>query len=324
MKKNKTAFITGISGQDGSYLAEYLLELGYDVHGSVRRNSVAESQTHRINGIINDIHTYYADVLDEGRIRELFEIIKPDEIYNLAAQSHVRVSFDIPAYTLDVNAKGALNVFNAAKDVCPEAKVYQASSSEMFGNSVDPDGYQRETTQMVPVSPYGSAKLCAFNLSSYFKNSYNMHICNGILFNHESPRRGSNFVTNKVVKSAVEISKGFRDSLNLGNISAKRDWGHSKDYVKAMYLMLNDDTPDNYVVSTGEAHSVEDLVNYVFDVLNLNYKDYVKIDESLKRPNELHSLKGDSSKIRGKLGWEPSYTFESMLNEMIEFWDRHI
>tara|TARA_R100001509_G_C4864059_1_gene214442 strand:- start:721 stop:1533 length:813 start_codon:yes stop_codon:yes gene_type:complete len=242
---------------------------------------------------------------------------KPDEVYNLAAQSHVRVSFDVPIETSTVTGLGALNLLEACKLICPETKIYQASSSEMFGNCIDEDGFQRETTRMLPVSPYGCAKLFAFNACRNYRNAYDMFICNGILFNHESPRRGSNFVTNKIVKGAVAIAMGEATDLKLGNLDARRDWGHAKDYVRAMWMMLQADKPKDYVCSTGVSHSVRDVCEYVFDKLGMDYRDYVVIGQKYLRPEELHDLKGDSTLLREELGWEPEYTFESMFDEMI-------
>lgn len=317
----KKAFITGINGQDGSYLAEYLLESGYEVHGIIRRNSNVESQQSRFSDEIrNKVSIHYGDLLDQGGLEKLLDDIQPDEIYNLAAQSHVRISFDIPQFTVQTNALGVLNLLEAYRRACPTAKFYQASSSEMFGNSVDSDGYQRETTPMHPVSPYGCSKLFAYSIVRNYRNAYNLHACNGILFNHESPRRGSNFVTNKVVKTAVEIKLGMTDKLVLGNMDSFRDWGHSKDYVRAMHLILNHDTPDDFVVSTMTTHSVRQMVEYVFNKLGLDYKKYVFQDEKFMRAEELKYLKGDSTKIRTILNWEPKYTFETLLDDMIDSW----
>ena len=321
MSKVKKAFITGINGQDGSYLAEHLLELGYEVHGIIRRNSSVESQQNRFSDDIrNSINIYYGDLLDPAGIEKLFDKIKPDEIYNLAAQSHVRVSFDIPQFTVQTNALGVLNVLEAYRRSCPEAKFYQASSSEMFGNSVDLDGFQRETTPMHPVSPYGCSKLFGYSIARNYRNSYNLHISNGILFNHESPRRGSNFVSNKIIKTAVRIKLGLDDKLELGNMDSYRDWGHSKDYVRAMHLILNHEKPDDFVVSTMKTHSVRDMVTYVFNKLNLDVETHVVQNPKFLRPEELQYLKGDSTKIRNTLNWTPIYTFENMLDEMIEYW----
>tara|TARA_R110002020_G_scaffold2117_3_gene9642 strand:+ start:14508 stop:15482 length:975 start_codon:yes stop_codon:yes gene_type:complete len=316
----KKAFITGINGQDGSYLAEYLLELGYEVHGTVRRNSTPENQDTRIEGIHNQINTYYADLLDQGSIERLLESIKPDEIYNIAAQSHVRISFDIPQFTVQTNALGVLNILEAYRRACPKAKFYQASSSEMFGLSVEDDNFQRETTIMNPVSPYGCSKVFGYNIVRNYRRAYKLHATNGILFNHESPRRGSNFVTNKVVKAAVRIKLGLQDKLELGNMDSYRDWGHSYDYVRAMYLMLQHDEPGDWVVSTMKTHSVREMCDLVFNYLGLNYKDYVTQNPKFLRPEELPYLKGDSTKIREELGWEPKYTFKEMMEEMTDYW----
>jgi GDPmannose 4,6-dehydratase len=317
----KKAFITGIGGQDGSYLAEYLLDLGYEVHGIIRRNSTPEHQQSRLDDIrINpNLHISYGDLLDISGLERLLSEIKPDEIYNLAAQSHVRISFEIPQFTTQVNALGVINVLEAMKNNCPNAKFYQASSSEMFGSAVDEDGFQRETTKMNPVSPYGCAKVFGYNIVRNYRNAYKLHLSNGILFNHESPRRGSNFVTNKVVKAAVRISLGLQDKLELGNLDAYRDWGHSKDYIKAMHLILQQSEPGDWVVATGETRSVRDMCEYVFKKLNLNYEDYITQNQKFLRPEELKYLKGDSTRMR-ELGWKPEYTFESMMDEMVEFW----
>ena len=316
----KKAFITGIGGQDGSYLAEYLVEQGYEVHGIIRRNSTPEHQQSRIESLRDKINVYYGDLLDQSSIEHLLDKIQPDEIYNIAAQSHVRISYDIPQFTAQTNAVGVLNVLEAYRRSCPNAKFYQASSSEMFGSSVDEDGYQRETTPMNPVSPYGCTKVFGYNIVRNYRNAYKLHASNGILFNHESPRRGSIFVTNKVVKSAVEIKLGILDKLELGNMDAYRDWGHSYDYVRAMYLIVQQDKPGDWVVSTGETRSVRDMCEYVFSNLGLDYKQYVVQNEKFLRPEELPYLKGDSTKIRTELGWTPTYTFESMMDEMIEYW----
>jgi len=316
----KKAFITGIAGQDGSYLAEYLLELGYEVHGIVRRNSTPEHQESRINHIENKVHTYYGDLLDQCGLERLLKEIQPDEVYNIAAQSHVRISYDIPQFTVQTNALGVINVLEAVRNNCPNARFYQASSSEMFGLSVEEDGSQRETTPMNPVSPYGCTKVFGYNITRNYRRAYKMHASNGILFNHESPRRGSNFVTNKVVKAAVRIKLGLQDKLELGNMDSYRDWGHSKDYVKAMHLIIQQDEPGDYVVATGVTHSVREMCDYVFSKLGLDYKDYVYQNPKFLRPEELPYLKGDSTKIREELGWEPEYTFETLMDDMINHW----
>ena len=319
----KKALITGINGQDGSYLAELLLEKGYEVHGILKRNSVAENQTARIEHIFDRVQLEYADMIDMASIISVLQKVMPDEIYNLAAQSHVRISFDQPIYTGQVVGMGVLNLLESVRLICPEAKIYQASSSEMFGNSMDEDGFQRETTPMHPASPYGCAKVFAYNLMRNYRAGYDMFAANGILFNHESPRRGTNFVTNKVVKEAVKINFGLSDQLLLGNLNATRDWGHAKDYVRAMHMILQHDEPDDFVCATGISNSVGDLVDYVFNALDLDPKEYVDVDERFWRPDELEHLKGDPSKAKKVLGLELEYTFESMLDEMLDYWVKY-
>jgi GDPmannose 4,6-dehydratase len=316
----KKALITGINGQDGSYLAEFLLDKGYEVHGTLKRNSVAENQTARLDGIFDKIILHYADMTDLSSLISVLQKVMPDEIYNLAAQSHVRISFDQPIYTSNVTGLGSLNLLEAVRMIKPDSKVYQASSSEMFGNSIDEDGFQRETTPMNPVSPYGCAKVFSYNICRNYRNSYNLFVSNGILFNHESPRRGTNFVTNKVAKEAVKIKLGLSNVLKLGNLDATRDWGHAKDYVEAMWMILQLDSPNDYVCATGISHTVRDLCEYTFNKLGLDYRDYVKQDEKFLRPEELNDLKGDSTKLRTQTGWSPKYTFETMMDEMIDYW----
>tara|TARA_Y100000389_G_scaffold195204_1_gene226279 strand:- start:119 stop:1111 length:993 start_codon:yes stop_codon:yes gene_type:complete len=318
----KKAFITGINGQDGSYLSEYLLDLGYEVHGIVRRNSTSENQSARLKTAYESgqLTTHYGDLSDQGSLERLLEEIQPDEIYNIAAQSHVRVSFDVPQYTVQTNALGVLNILEAYRRTCPTAKFYQASSSEMFGLTVEDDGFQRETSVMNPVSPYGCSKVFGYNIVRHYRRAHNLHAVNGILFNHESPRRGSNFVTNKVVKAACSIKLGLQDKLELGNMDSYRDWGHSKDYVRAMHGILNHDEADDFVVSTMETHSVREMCELVFKYLDLDYKDYIVQNPKFMRPEELPYLKGDSTKIRETLKWKPEYTFESMMHEMCDHW----
>jgi GDPmannose 4,6-dehydratase len=316
----KRALITGITGQDGSYLSEYLLELGYEVHGIVRRHSTAENQSSRLHHINDQITRHYGDLTDEYSLMTVVRQVKPDEIYNLAAMSHVRISFDMPSFTIKTNSLGVLGMLECFKQECPEGKFYQASSSEMFGNSIDSDLHQRLTTAMTPVSPYGVSKVMGFNLTRHYRDAYKLYAVNGILFNHESPRRGINFVTNKVVKSAVDIKKGRLDKLELGNLDSYRDWGHSKDYVRAMHMMVNHTEARDWIVATGQTHSVRDLCKYVFSSLGMNYEDYVVQNEKFMRPEELKYLCGDSSDIKTVLGWKPVYTFETMLDEMIEYW----
>ena len=320
-QENKKALITGINGQDGSYLAEFLLDKGYEVHGTLKRNSISENQTARLtDDIYARVKLHYADVTDLSSLIRVVQEIMPDEIYNLAAQSHVRISFDQPVYTAHATGLSTLNLLEAVRMIKPNTKVYQASSSEMFGNSIDKDGYQRETTQMNPVSPYGCAKVFSYNISRNYRNSYNMYVSNGILFNHESPRRGTNFVTNKVCKEAVKIKLGLSNELRLGNLGATRDWGHAKDYVRAMWEILQLDEPGDFVCATGVSHSVRDLCEYTFSKLGLNWQDWVKTDEKFLRPEELHDLKGDPSKLVRATGWSHDYTFETMLDEMIQYW----
>lgn len=321
----KRALITGINGQDGSYLAEFLLVKGYEVYGTIKRNSVSENQTSRLDAIYEKIkkNLIYADLLDVPSLLHALKISDPSEVYNLAAQSHVRVSFDQPVYTANVTGLGTLNMLESIRIHNPNIKMYQASSSEMFGNSIDADGYQRESTPMNPVSPYGCAKVFSYNICRNYRNSYQMFVSNGILFNHESPRRGTNFVTNKVVKAAVEIKLGLTKELALGNLNASRDWGHAKDYVKAMWLMLQQNEPGDYVCATGISHTVEDLVKYTFGKLKLEWSDYIKQDPKFLRPEELEHLKGDPTRLKKTTGWEPIYTFETMIDEMIDYWMKH-
>lgn len=318
----KTALITGINGQDGSYLTEFLLEKGYRVWGILRRNSVAENQTYRLDTIYGhpNLRLEYGDLTDFASLVRILQLAKPIEVYNLAAQSHVRISFDQPIYTTQVTGAGTLNLLEAIRLVCPTARVYQASSSEMFGNSIDDDGFQRESTPLNPVSPYACAKVFSYNICRNYRNAYNMFIANGILFNHESPRRGANFVTNKVAKEAVKIKLGLSDALYLGNMNATRDWGHAKDYVRAMWMILQHSTADDFVCATGISHSVKDWVNYVFDYLKLDSQQYVRVDKRYFRPEELKDLRGDASKAKKVLGWKPEITFQEMMKEMVDYW----
>ena len=316
----KTALITGINGQDGSYLSELLLEKGYKVVGILKRNSVAETQTTRIEHIRDQLTLEYADMTDIHSLVRVLQKYQPDEVYNLAAQSHVGISFDQPVYTANATGISVLNLLEAVRLVSPKSKVYQASSSEMFGNNSNEEGYQTMDTRLDPVSPYGCAKVYGYNICNNYKNSYKMFICNGILFNHESPRRGTNFVTNKVAKEAVRIKKGLTNKLELGNLNASRDWGHAKDYVKVMWLMLQQDEPDNYICATGVSHTIKDLCETVFSYLDMDWKDYVVTNKRYLRPEELEHLKGDPSKSVEKLGWELEYDFEMMMKEMVDYW----
>ena len=324
---SKIALVTGASGQDGSYLIEFLLEKGYKVIGLLRRQSVAENQTSRLNlqqalgGKLDDIEFIYADLLDESSIFRIIQKYAPDEIYNLAAMSHVRISYDIPAFTIKTNSLGVLNILEAVRNFSPGSKFYQASSSEMFGNQIDNDGVQRIDTPMHPVSPYGCSKLLAYRLTVHYRHAYQLHLTSGILFNHESPRRGSNFVTNKVVKGAVMIKKGKTKSLEMGNMDASRDWGHSYDYVRAMHLIMQHETPRDWVVATGETRTVRELCSYVFEKLGMDYREYIEINSKFLRKEELNILRGDSTEIKEKLGWSPTYTFETMMDEMLDYWE---
>jgi len=315
---SKKALIIGIAGQDGSYLAEHLLDRGYEVHGTVRRNSTPEHQESRIHHLGLQVETHYGDLTDQHSLESVIRRCRPDEVYNLGAQSHVRISFELPQFTSQVNSLGVLNLLTAVRLAAPDAKLYQASSSEMFGDSVDSDLFQRETTPMTPVSPYGCAKLYGYHIVRNYRKSYGMFAANGILFNHESPRRGANFVTSKVVRAACEIKLGQRQRLELGNMDSSRDWGHSRDYVRAMVLILNHKEPDDFVVATGQTHTVRELVSGVFERLDLNYLDYTVQNPKYLRPEELPYLKGDASKVKAVLGWKPEVSFEQLIDEMVD------
>lgn len=319
MKKTKS-IVLGCSGQDGSYLCEYLLNKGHEVYGIVRRNSVAENQQYRLEHIKDKITIFYGDLTDQGSIEKVFREVMPDEIYNTAAQSHVMISFTIPQYTASVNALGVLNLLEAYRTICPDARFIQCSSSEQFGLSIDADGFQRETTIMNPTSPYGISKVFAYNMVRHYRRAYKLNACNSICFNHESPRRGSNFVTSKVVKSACMIKLGLLDKLELGNMDSYRDWGHSKDYVRGIFNIIHHDTPDDFVISTMETRSVREMCDVVFNYLGMDYKDYVVQNPKYIRPEELPYLRGDSTKARTVLGWKPTYTFEELMHEMTDHW----
>ena len=299
-------------------MAEYLLGLGYEVFGLIRRNSITEHQQNRLEPIAKHIHVEYGDLLDMSSIVRVMDVAQPDEVYNLAAQSHVRISFDVPQLTIQTNALGAFNLLEHTRTRFPGAKFYQASSSEMFGNSCDPDRMQRETTPMTPASPYGCSKLFAYSAVRNYRKAYGMFAANGILFNHESPRRAANFVTNKVVRNAVLIKRGKAAKLELGNLDSKRDWGHSKDYVRAMHMILQHSVPDDFVVSTGVAHSIRELCEIVFHKLDMDYRDYVVQNQKFMRPEELAYLCGDCTKVKSVLKWKPEYTFDQLLDEMLQ------
>jgi GDPmannose 4,6-dehydratase len=305
------ALITGITGQDGSYLAELLLEKGYEVHGIIRRSS--SFNTGRIDYIFNDLHLHYGDLTDYNSLLSALYKAKPDEVYNLGAQSHVRTSFDVPIYTSQATGLGTLNMLEATLTY-GDAKFYQASSSELFGSAPAP---QSETTPFHPRSPYGIAKQFAYWSTVNYREAYNMFACNGILFNHESPRRGDTFVTQKIVKAAVRIYRGQQKELVLGNLDAKRDWGFAGDYVKAMWLMLQQEKSDDYVIATGETHSVREFLDTAFKCVNLDWHDYVKIDLKYYRPAEVDILLGDATKARIKLGWQPQIRFEELVRGMM-------
>jgi len=317
----KTALITGITGQDGSYLAELLLEKGYEVHGIIRRASTFN--TSRIDHIYNDPHNpnvkmflHYGDLADSSNVSRLMEKIAPDEVYHLAAQSHVRVSFDIPEYTGDVTALGTLRLLDAIRETGVNAKFYQASSSEMYGKVMEVP--QKETTPFYPRSPYAAAKVYAYWITVNYRESYDMFACNGILFNHESPRRGETFVTRKITRAVARITAGLQKTLYLGNLDAKRDWGYAKEYVEAMWLMLQQPTADDYVIATGETYSVREFLEEAFRHVGLHWQDYVQIDEKYFRPAEVDLLIGDASKAKAALGWQPKTTFKELVHLMVD------
>jgi len=312
----KRALITGIAGQDGSYIAELLLEKDYEVIGIIPRRSTPETQTLRIEHIGSKLNLEYGDVTDLASIYRVMQLFQPDEIYHLAAQSHVQISFIEPINTTNVDALGTLNMLEATAMFAPNARFYNASSSEMFGNT--PDYPIDENSKMLPVSPYAVAKLYAYHLTRIYRVSKKLFTVNGILFNHESPRRGLNFVTAKVVKGALDIKHGKKEKLKLGDLESTRDWGHAKDYVFAMWLMLQHKIPDDYVVATGKEHSIRDLCKYVFEKTGLgDYHNYVVTDPKYIRPYELNHLRGNPTKIFDTLNWSPKYTFELLLDEMI-------
>jgi GDPmannose 4,6-dehydratase len=316
----KKALVTGITGQDGSYLAELLLSKGYEVHGLIRRAS--SFNTSRLEPIYADPHEktalklHYGDLSDASALARLIGKIAPDEIYNLAAQSHVRVSFDGPEYTTDITATGAVRLLEAIRETGIQTKFYQASSSEMFGKAVEIP--QRETTPFYPRSPYGCAKVYAYWITVNYRESYGLFACNGILFNHESPRRGETFVTRKITRAIAHIQAGLQDKLYLGNLEAKRDWGYAKEYVEAMWLMLQQDRPDDYVIATNETHSVREFLEAAFAHAGLDWRQHVEIDEHYFRPAEVDLLIGDYSKARQKLGWQPKTTFHELVKLMVD------
>lgn len=316
----KKALITGITGQDGSYLAEFLLNKGYEVFGIIRRSS--SFNTERIDHLYKDPHEnpklklLYGDLNDSSSLAEIIHSVNPEEIYNLGAQSHVRVSFDIPEYTSEITGIGTLRLLEAIRRTGCKTRFYQASSSEIYGKAAEIP--QTEKTPFYPRSPYGCAKLYSYWITVNYRESYNLFACNGILFNHESPRRGETFVTRKITRAATRIKLGLQDKLYLGNLDAKRDWGFAGDYVEAMWLMLQADEPDDFVVATGETYSVREFLEKVFKGLDLNWEKHVEIDPKYYRPTEVDVLLGDSSKIRKKLGWKPRVSFDGLVKMMLE------
>lgn len=319
----KRALITGVTGQDGSYLTEFLLAKGYEVHGLIRRASIFN--TERIDHLYHDPHLggpkltlHYGDLTDGTGLRRVLERVNPDEIYNLGAQSHVKVSFDIPEYTAEVVSVGTLRLIEAVRDHVTHSgrpvRYYQAGSSEMFGGTPPP---QNENTPFYPRSPYGVSKVAAHWFAVNYREAYGLYICNGILFNHESPRRGETFVTRKVTRAVGRISQGLQDKVYLGNLEAKRDWGFTGDYVKAMWLMLQQQKADDYVIATGETHSVRELVELAFAAAGLDWRRHVAVDQRYFRPTEVDALCGDSTKARQVLGWEPQVTFSELINMMV-------
>ena len=317
----KRALITGITGQDGSYLAEFLLEKGYDVYGIIRRSS--SFNTARIDHILKDLHDPHArlhimhgDLNDVSALQRIVRAVQPDELYNLAAQSHVRVSFDMPEYTAEVTAIGTLRLLETIRETGVQPKFYQASSSEMFGRVAETP--QRETTPFHPLSPYACAKTFGFHITRSYREAYGLFACNGILFNHESPRRGETFVSRKITRAATRIKLGLQEALYLGNLEAKRDWGYAPEYVEAMWLMLQQDRPDDYVVATGQTHSVREFVEEAFRLLELDWRNYMHHDPRYLRSAEVDLLQGDASKARTVLGWRPKVTFKELVRIMVE------
>lgn len=328
---SKKAFITGITGQDGSYLAELLLSKGYDVHGTLRRASVFN--TDRVESIFDKIKTYYCDLTDSSSLNRLIEKIQPDEIYNLGAQSHVKVSFDVPEYTAETDAIGTLRLLDAIRETKIKTRFYQASTSEMFGGLPDTVP-QNEKTPFYPRSPYGAAKLYAHWITVNYREAYNLFACSGILFNHESPRRGKTFVTRKITIGAAKIRNGLQDKILLGNLDARRDWGYAPDYVEAMWLMLQADRPDDYVIATGETHTVREFCGKVFKEIGINLdwrgkgidekgvddqtgKIMIEVSPNYFRPSEVNYLLGDAGKAKNKLGWQPKIRFDELVRLMI-------
>jgi GDPmannose 4,6-dehydratase len=314
----KRALITGITGMDGSYLTELLLAKDYEVYGIIRRKSNFESELGNVTHLESDINFEYGDLTDQSSLESIIMRAKPHEVYHLGAQSQVRVSFDVPQLTFQINVLGTLNVLESLRKHSPYTRMYNAATSEMFGNSIThQESGLNEYTPMKPVSPYGTSKLAAYNLCQNYRESYDMFISSGILFNHESPRRGGNFVTMKIVNAAWNIRNGISNKLELGNLDAVRDWGHAEDYVKGMHLMLQHKIPDDFILATGEGHTVRDFCKLTFDMLGMNYTDWVVKNPEFFRPNELNWLVGNANKAKSILNWEPKHTFKTMIEDMI-------
>lgn len=313
-------FITGISGMDGSNMADYMLSLGHEVHGLIRRHSASEAPLFRLEHIKNKLHLYYGDVTDMQSVEGAISQAQPDYIIHLAGMSQVRISFDMPEFVMQTNFIGTLHVLDAYRKICPKAKFYFAGSSECFGSSVDTDGFQRENTPFNPVSPYGISKASAVFLVRHYRRTFGLHACVGLLFNHTGARRGSDFVCQKIVKRAVEIKLGMSDKLELGNMDAYRDFGNSKDYIKAIWKIVNHTKASDFVIAMGETHSIRQLCEYVFNKLGMDYKDYITQNLKLLRPEELPYLKGDAERAKIILGWSPEYTFDDTIDEMITHW----
>jgi len=307
------AMISGITGQTGSYLAESLLRDGYEVHGIIRRSS--SFNTARIDHIFDQIHLHYGDVTDGGRVSQLVAAIQPDEVFHMAAQSHVRISFDCPAHSVDSVVQGTLNMLEAVRHHAPGARLYQAGSSEMYGAVLETP--QRETTAFNPASPYSCAKACSHYLTKNYREAFGLFACNGILFNHESPRRGETFVTRKITRAIARIKAGKQNELFLGNLDSKRDWGHARDYAEAIRLIVGHETPSDFVIATGETHSVREFVEHAFALVGLDWTDFVKFDPRLLRPTEVDLLLGDPSKANNVLGWRHTTTFEELVEDMV-------
>lgn len=317
----RRALITGITGQDGYYLSKLLLEEGYEVYGMIRRHNRVEGELGTVKSLESELRFDYGDLTDASSLEAIIHRVKPHEVYNLGAQSHVKISFDTPIYTTQVNALGPVYLMEAVRRITPHARFYQASTSEMFGNSIDIDGFQREITPMRPVSPYGVAKLYAHQMVNVYRVQYKLFACSGILFNHESPLRGDLFVTKKITNfirkmNGLDWNYLTKERLKLGNLDARRDWGHAEDYVRGMWLMLQHSTPDDYVLSTGKTYSIKDFLTIAFG--NRVWKEWVDVDQVLLRPEDVHHLMGDSTKARKVLGWKPQHDIYSLVNSMIE------